>query len=144
MGALTDVFLADADEALAFAGDGASLGPAGRFESVELPAVEVMLLAQLAQALPGTGDEAPERPTPVGAPVASGPWVLALPASFVHDLAALGDSDLAGVAERWAAAPEWRPRDPEPAELDTSVRALAGLAREAIERGAGLYLWWSL
>jgi hypothetical protein len=144
VGALTEVFVADAAEAADFARDPATLGPAARFDSAELPGVEVVLLAQLAQALRGAGAGATERPTPVGATPASGPWVLELPAGFVRDLAALEDGGVAGTVARWAEAPEWRPRDPQPAVLDAAVRDLARLARTAQERGAGLYLWWSL
>jgi hypothetical protein len=143
VGALTEVFVATDDAARAFAAGGAPFGPAAEFESAELPGVEVVLLAQLSRALPAA--PALERPTPVGESREEGPWVLALPGSLIEALAGLDDESVPAVAARWAAAPEWAPREPQPEILAGALRALAALARRAnAQEGAGLYLGWSL
>jgi hypothetical protein len=141
MGVLSDVFVADREEAEQV---DPALGPSGELPTYQAKSLDPVILGQLESAITGLPYEQLSRNL-VGVHFESSEGesgVHDVRPALVEALAGLSEERIVSVAARWSEAEEWYGASGP--DLEPLVRGLAGLARKAVEADKGLWVWWSL
>jgi hypothetical protein len=140
MGLLSDVFVGDRVEASSVV----EHGPLGILPTFQAYSLDPVLLGKLEVEVTGTPyerlrhDLAPDHIESEGGD--SG--VVAVRASLVTALGRIRDEQIPALAEAWSKAEEWFHMSG--TDLQPVVAGLRAIAVEAVQKGKGLWVWWSV
>jgi hypothetical protein len=73
-----------------------------------------------------------------------GPWVFRIPSGLVSRLAAISETERAGLAKRWARTEEFSLDGWADSDVSEALDAISTLARRAMASGQALFLWMCL
>lgn len=142
MGVLSDLVIAPAGVAAAIC---RSADPAREFGGSDIKGVDTIKLALLHAQLTGEDlDSLLPAYDPVVSASDDGPWVFALPTSFVQRLATLGATERTAAGAQWARAEEFALDGWTSSDVDAVLTTICAAARNAKTAGNELFLRMAL
>lgn len=142
MGVLTDLVIANEDDAMQIAN---SQHPLGEFTGIDMKGVDSVKLTMLHSILSGQSwKDLLSQYDPVAEASEDGPWVFLLPTELVHSLAGLDEPGIMNIADQWAKTEEFRLDNWSLEDVTAALRDIANLARQASDQGKRVLAWMSL
>ena len=142
MGVLTDLVIADEDDANRIAH---SQYPLGEFTGIDIKGIDSVKLTTLHSILSGMPfEDLLAQYKPVIEASEDGPWVFLLPNDIVERLANLDESGITNISDQWGITEEFQLDRWSQNDVTTVLNDIVNLTRQASAQGKHVFAWMSL
>lgn len=142
MGILTDLLIADEDDATQIAN---SQYPLGEFTGIDLKGIDSVKLTMLHSILSGVSwEDLQSQYIPIAEGSDDGPWVFLLPKDLIDNLTKLDQSGVIQIGSQWGKTEEFQLDKWKQEDVITILQKIVQLARQAANQGKRIFMRMSL